>query len=73
VQLTALHPSLAKDVAAEVEAMRRAVIAGTLRPFAGRLVDHHGRVRLDGGALDDAAIASMDWFVEGVSGTLPPR
>jgi simple sugar transport system substrate-binding protein len=73
VHLVALHPSLPKTVVADVEARRRAVVAGTLRPFSGRLVDNHGRVRLDGGALDDAAIASMDWFVEGVSGTLPER
>jgi basic membrane protein A len=73
VQLVALHPSLPKALVADVEAKRRAIVAGTLAPFSGRLVDNQGRVRLERGALDDAAIASMDWFVEGVAGSLPAR
>ena len=30
-------------------------------------------VRLYQGALDDAAIAGMDWLVQGVVGSLPAR
>ena len=51
----------------------RKIVAGTLLPFSGRLVDNQGRVRLERGALDDASIASMDWFVEGVVGSVPMR
>jgi simple sugar transport system substrate-binding protein len=73
VQLVALHPSLPKALVSQVEERRRAIVAGTLRPFSGRLVDSEGTVRLERGTLDDAAIASMDWFVEGVAGTLPMK
>jgi basic membrane protein A and related proteins len=34
-------------------------------------VDQAGCVRNPRGALSDDAIARMDWFVQGVSGTLP--
>jgi basic membrane protein A and related proteins len=34
-------------------------------------VDQSGSVRQQGGTMSDAEIARMDWFVQGVSGTLP--
>jgi simple sugar transport system substrate-binding protein len=73
VALSAIDPGLPKAARDEVEARRRAIVEGRLQPFAGRLVDNTGRVRLDKGALADAQIASMDWFVEGVVGQVPGR
>jgi basic membrane protein A and related proteins len=70
VGLSAIDPALPKAVRDEVEARRRAIVAGTLQPFAGRLVDNSGHVRLEKGALTDAQIMSMDWFVEGVIGNV---
>jgi simple sugar transport system substrate-binding protein len=66
VQLEAVSPALPRSVRDEVEAKRRAIESGRLRPFSGRLVDRAGRVRLARGALGDADIAAMDWYVEGV-------
>jgi hypothetical protein len=40
-------------------------------PFAGRLVDQNGAVRLASGTMRDADIAQMNWFVMGVQGQLP--
>ena len=40
-------------------------------PFAAPLVDNAGRTRLARGALDDADIKAMDWFVAGVVGSVP--
>ncbi|NML14835.1 BMP family ABC transporter substrate-binding protein [Azohydromonas caseinilytica] len=71
VELAALNPALPKALRDEVQARQRAIAQGKLIPFGGRLVDQDGRVRQDKGALDDAAIARMDWFVQGVQGTLP--
>jgi simple sugar transport system substrate-binding protein len=34
-------------------------------------VDNDGKTRLASGALDDAAISSMNWFVRGVVGSVP--
>jgi basic membrane protein A len=71
VQLAPLNPAVPKDVAAFVQARKADLIAGRLQPFAGRIVDREGRVRQDHGAMADAQIATMNYFVEGVVGSLP--
>lgn len=71
VQLGGFDPALPKDVLAQIEAQRAAIVAGRRLPFAAPLVDNQGRTRLAHGALDDAAIATMNWFVAGVVGSLP--
>jgi simple sugar transport system substrate-binding protein len=72
----ALAP-LAADVpaatAALVQQRQREIVAGRFHPFTGRLVDQAGTVRQSAGTLGDDAIATMDWFVQGVSGSLPAR
>jgi simple sugar transport system substrate-binding protein len=73
VQLSALSPELPKATLQAVEKRRADIVAGRFAPFSGRLVDQQGRVRLASGALSDAQIAAMDWFVEGVVGSLPKR
>ncbi len=71
VALSPLSASVPKDVAAMVNAKRLEIEAGSFKPFSGRLVDVDGVVRLTGGAMRDADIASMNWFVRGVVGSLP--
>jgi len=71
VQLSAVDASLPKELRAQLEARRQAVVAGKLRPFSGRLVDNTGTERLARGTLDDAAIATMNWLAAGVVGNLP--
>ena len=71
VALTPFAASVPKDVAALVDAQRSALLAGRLKPFSAPLVDTDGTLRLATGSLDDAAIASMNWFVQGVVGSLP--
>jgi simple sugar transport system substrate-binding protein len=71
VQLAPLSPSVPKDVAALVQARKADIVAGRLHPFSGRIVDRDGTVRLAGGVMPDAQIATMNYFVEGVVGTLP--
>ena len=48
-------------------------VAGGFKPFSGRIVDSQGQLRLADGALDDPAIATMNWFVQGVVGSLPKQ
>ena len=62
---------LPADVRTLVEARRLDIVSGRLLPFAAPLVDNQGKVRLANGALDDAAIAGMDWLVQGVVGSVP--
>jgi basic membrane protein A len=65
----------ARDVPAEVVALVKAreadIVQGRLHPFSGRIVDNTGAVKQAGGTMDDSAIASMNWFVDGVTGSLP--
>ncbi|MEK8050443.1 BMP family ABC transporter substrate-binding protein [Ideonella sp. DXS22W] len=71
VQLSAVSDTLPPAVKAELEKKRADIVAGKLLPFAAPLSDNTGRVRLDKGALPDARIAQMDWFVQGVVGSVP--
>ena len=71
VKLSAVSPSVAPAVRKELAAREKALVNGKATPFSGRLVDQGGRVRNQRGALADDTIARMDWFVQGVSGTLP--
>ena len=73
VQLTALNPALPAQVRAGLAQRQRAIEDGKLLPFAAPLVDNTGHTRLARGALDDTAIAHMDWLVQGVAGRLPAR
>ena len=71
VQLSALHRRVPKDVKALIEARGKAITGGSLKPFAAPLTDNEGKLRLGTGALDDAAISAMNWFVQGVVGSVP--
>ncbi len=71
VRLSAIRADVPAPVQALVEARRKAIVEGRFKPFTAPLVDNAGKVRLAQGALDDAAITSMNWFVRGVVGTLP--
>ncbi len=71
VKLVAVSPALPASVRKDLAAREKLLLAGKAGPFIGRLVDQAGQVRNERGALSDDAIARMDWFVMGVSGTLP--
>ena len=71
VRLSAVSADMPAPVQALVEARRKLIIEGRFNPFSAPLVDNEGRVRLSQGALDDASIATMNWFVQGVVGSVP--
>jgi basic membrane protein A len=73
VRLSALSPSVPAALRQALEERQRQLVAGRAGPFVGRLVDQAGTLRQARGALGDDAIARMDWFVQGVEGTLPRR
>jgi basic membrane protein A and related proteins len=73
VQLSALDPRLPKAEVDELRARELAIKEGRSAVFAGRLVDNTGRERWNGGAMPDDRIAAMDWFVQGVTGSVPGR
>jgi basic membrane protein A len=71
VRLSALAPGLPATTRERLAARQSDIVAGRFRPFSGRLEDNRGRVRLAEGMLPEAAIAAMDWFVQGVVGSVP--
>jgi basic membrane protein A len=68
-----LSPSVPAPWRQELARREQQMAGGRAGPFVGRLVDQAGAVRQERGALADAAIAQMDWFVQGVEGSLPGK
>ena len=73
IRMAPFGPAVAQATAALVQQRQTRIMTGKMHPFSGRLVDNTGRPRHDGDAMSDAAIRQMDWFVDGVVGTLPGR
>ena len=71
VRLDAIAASVPADVRAVIEARRKGIEAGRFKPFSAPLTDNEGHVRWVKGAMDDAAIGTMGWFVQGVVGSVP--
>ena len=56
----------------KVDAAKKAIIDGTLEPFTGPLYDQDGNKKVeDGVKMTDDEIWNMNWFVNGVTGTIP--
>lgn len=72
VQLAPLNPALPKDVVALVEQRRKAIIAGTLQPFAGPINNQAGQLQVAAGkAVPESELWTMKWYVEGIQGKQP--
>ncbi len=68
VKLEGINSSVPAEVKQFVAAREKELVAGTLNPFTGPIKDNDGKVRMEKGVLDDAALSKMDYFVEGVAG-----
>ena len=68
VKLEGINAAVPADVKQFVLAREKDLVAGKLNPFSAPIKDNDGKVRLDKGVLDDAALTKMDYFVEGVAG-----
>ncbi|MBK1663678.1 BMP family ABC transporter substrate-binding protein [Rhodospirillum rubrum] len=72
VHLAPYNAALPADVVEKAEAVRKAIVDGTLHPFAGPLKNQAGQEVVPAGqVLADDKILSMDWYIEGVQGQLP--
>jgi basic membrane protein A len=71
VDVDTLTKNNADGAADAVAKAKAAIIDGSLNVFAGELKDNEGKVRCEAGAsLTDTEILTMDWFVDGVIGSV---
>lgn len=72
VKLADFSPLVPDDVKALVEAKKAEFIAGTTDAFCGPIYNQAGDlVVAEGECISDANQLSMNWFVQGVVGTIP--
>lgn len=71
VAIAPLSDNVAEGTKEAVETAQAAILDGSLVIFSGEIKDQKGDVKIaDGESLDDGAMLGMDWFVEGVIGSL---
>lgn len=72
IRIAPMNPVVPKAVQDEVLRLEAELKAGRLLPFAGPFKDNEGRDKAaGGGALADADIAAMNYYVAGVLGKVP--
>jgi simple sugar transport system substrate-binding protein len=68
----AAYTNMSDDVKAAAQAAEEGIKSGQIIIFKGPIKDQDGNLKVqDGQALDDGAIAGMNWLAEGVEGKLP--
>lgn len=71
VKLDTITKNCAPGTAEKIETAKQAIIDGTLDMWKGPLKDNKGEVRVkEGETLTDQDLLAIDWFVEGVIGTV---
>lgn len=72
VQMSAFNKAIPANVVALANATRDGITNGTIFPFAGEIKDQAGKVRVKAGAkADDGLLAGMNFYVQGIDGTIP--
>jgi basic membrane protein A len=70
--LAPLNDSIPADVKALVAEKKAAIKAGSFHVFNGPVKDQSGAVKVaEGATMSDGDLQGFNWYVEGVSGTLP--
>ena len=69
--LTSLAPEKAKEL---VDKTKEEMKSGKFKVFAGPIKDQKGNVKVEAGKqLSDDEVWNINWFVEGVDGTIPAK
>ena len=72
VEMAPYSKAIPAEVVAKAEAAEAAIKAGTLHPFQGPITGQDGKLRAkEGETLSDEVLLGMDWYVEGVEGSIP--
>ncbi len=74
VDISPMNQAIPADVQQLVNAKRDEFIQGTAHPFDGPVKDQKGVVRVPRGkVLEDRGQLAMDWYVEGIEGSIPKK
>ncbi len=74
VDLAPLTKNAPEGAQAKVDEMKAKIISGEFDVFYGPIKDQSGNIKVpEGSSLTDEEMLSLDWFVEGVIGTLPEK
>ena len=72
VQLAPYNKAIPADVVALAEKARKGIIDGSVHPFQGPIKDQSGKIVVPAGKrADDGMLAGMNFYVEGVDGSIP--
>ena len=72
VEIAPYGPAVPPEVAAEADRIESAIIAGELHPFTGPIRNQAGELVLpEGETMTDEDILHMDYYVQGIEGSLP--
>lgn len=71
VSMAAYGPKVTPDAAAKADAVKHAIMDGSLHPFAGPITDQKGNAVVAAGkTATDEELSKMNWWVPGVEGQL---
>ncbi len=72
VEMAAYGETVPAAVAAAADEVKAGIVSGALHPFAGPINNQAGeQVVAEGETVSDEDLLKMDWYVEGVQGTIP--
>lgn len=72
VRMGPYHKKLPADLVKLAKQAEKDIVSGKIHPFTGPIVSRDGEVKVAAGkTADDGLLLSMDFFVEGVVGSLP--
>ena len=72
VEMADYGEAVPADVAEAADAIEAGIVDGSLHPFAGPINNQAGeQVVAEGEVISDGDLLKMDWYVEGVQGTIP--
>lgn len=72
IKLAAINPAVPEAVAAQALAIRDSIADSSFHPFTGPLKNQEGEVMVpEGKVMSNEELAQMDWYIEGIEGTLP--
>ena len=66
------YTNMPDNVAQDAQALEHAIVSGQRHPFQGPIFAQDGsEIVAEGQVLDDPSLLTMDYFVEGVTGSMP--